>query len=91
MTTWRGPSIRAEALPLAVGGVVSGWSAPFGSDMQKSLGHFTIQHASPNCYLVSDHYDSSWQNNKENLIYFPLWALQIAGAREFDIRASGGL
>jgi hypothetical protein len=85
------PQFRAEALPLAVGGIVSGWSAPLGSDMQTSLGHFTIQHPSPNCYLVSDHYDFSWENNKKNLIYFPFWALQIAGAREFDIRASGGL
>jgi hypothetical protein len=82
---------RSEALPLAVGAVVSGWSAPFGSDMQKALGHFTIRHTSDNCYLIYDHYDFSWQNNKENLVYFPFWALQIAGARAFDEKASGDL
>jgi hypothetical protein len=59
--------------------------------MQLSLGHFTIEHPSPNCYLVIDHYDFSWENNKANLVYFPLWALQIAGAQEFDVRASGAL
>jgi hypothetical protein len=80
-----------EAKSLRIGQSVSGWAAPSPTDMYYALGHFTIKRDNANCYSVYDHYDFDWDTAKEYVVFFPFWAIQIYGAREFDERASGFL
>jgi hypothetical protein len=87
----RNSSFVNEARRLQIGHLVSGWSAPWNTDMYAALGGFTIGRDTVNCFLVYDHYDFDPRRNWKNLVYFPLWARQVAGAREFVIRASGTL
>jgi hypothetical protein len=87
----RNSSFVSEAKSLRIGQVVSGWAPSSGTDMYNALGHFTIARDTADCYLVYDHYDFYWDSAKEYLVFFPLWAIQIFGAREFDIHASGRL
>jgi hypothetical protein len=87
----RNASFVQEAKSLHIGQFVSGWRAPFNTDMYAALGHFMIERDTADCYLVYDHYDFDWQSAKEYLVFYPFWAVQILGAREFDEHASGKL
>ncbi len=87
----RNSSFVQKAKSLRVGEFVSGWAAPSDTDMYYALGHFTIARDTVDCYLVYDHYDFDWDSARKYLVFFPLWAIQIFGAREFDEHASGKL
>lgn len=84
-------SFVQEAKSLKIGEFVIGWEAPHNTDMYAALGHFMIERDTADCYLVYDHYDFDWRSVKEYLAFFPFWAVQILGAREFDEHASGKL
>ena len=60
----RNASFVKEAKSLHIGQFVSGWSAPFHTDMYAALGHFTIERDTADCYLVYDHYDFEWRTAK---------------------------
>jgi hypothetical protein len=87
----RNSSFVQKAKSLQIGQLVSGWRAPFNTDMYAALGHFTIERDTADCYLVYDHYDFDWHSAEQYLVFYPLWAVQILGAQEFVEHASGKL
>lgn len=87
----RNSTFVTKAKSLRIGESVSGWSAPSTTDMYLALGHFTIKRATKECYEVYDHYDFDWDTAIEYVVFYPLWGIQLYGAREFDEHASGVL
>ena len=66
------------------------YSYPADSDLFLAIGTFSTTRTSSNCYTAYDHYDFT-PDKASNVPYAGLWALQLAGAREFDVHSSGTL
>lgn len=79
------PQFVAKAKSIPENDEVIGWRAVFPSDMYFALGHFTIKHTSPHCYLIYDKYDFS-------AVQLPFWLQQkLKSAIPFDVYSSGKL
>jgi hypothetical protein len=55
-----------------------------------ALGTFSVYRTGPSCYRIYDHYDFT-PDKVQNTFYEPVWALQMAGAKNFDVYGSGKL
>ena len=87
----RNETFVRKAKSLRIGEVVSGWAPPINTDMYLALGQFTIARDTADCYLVYDHYDFDADSVSEFVVFYPFWASQLYGAREFETHASGVL
>ena len=83
------PGFADEVRSLAIGQIAV-WTPPKNTDLFWASGSFTISRETTNCWATWDHYDFD-PDKPSNVPYLDLWAAQAAGARSFNVNASGCL
>ena len=78
----------AKGLPVDPNGNGTQWRAPVGTDMFLSLGTFSTIRSQSNCYRIGDDYNFD-PYKLSHLPYLPIWALRLAGAKNFHVSAPG--